>query len=115
MRHAIDLDTNRLQERRRLAHLRQERDHERRSLLLDLMKADRRSTQLRLWLDNTDHAQRPELEHMLEWARRQLSELEAVIDPVAVAQHLRERKLFPAVDDLHDPLGEPPARRPWGR
>lgn len=50
---------------------------------------------------------------MVEWARNQLKQLEAILDPVKLADSLRAQKLFPEVDELNDPLGEPPAERRW--
>jgi hypothetical protein len=50
---------------------------------------------------------------MLEWTGRQLAELEAITDPANIAADLRARKLFPAIDELHDPLGDPPPERRW--
>lgn len=48
---------------------------------------------------------------MADWARAQLEALEAALDPVMLAAVLYARKLFPEVDELHDPLGEPPPER----
>ena len=41
--------------------------------------------------------------------------LEECLDPSRLSRLLHTRNLFPEVDDLVDPLGEPPPRRPWGR
>ncbi len=58
---------------------------------------------------------RPELCPMLDWAKAELNGLEADLRPERLGALLRERDLFPAIDTLADPLGEPPARRSWGR
>ena len=50
---------------------------------------------------------------MMGWARDRLGSLEAIIDPGKVATELRERKLFSEIDELHDPLGDPPESRWW--
>lgn len=110
----LEVDWDTIGRRRQLARLRRQREDERRALLVTVMKADRRARQLRAWIDGrtSDGLQS---EPMLEWARRQLAALEAVGDPVRLSKVLHERNLFPEVDELHDPHGEPPARQPWGR
>jgi hypothetical protein len=50
---------------------------------------------------------------MVSWVQEQLATLEAVIDPNMLLVSLREQSLFPEVDDLQDPLGEPPERGLW--
>jgi hypothetical protein len=50
---------------------------------------------------------------MIEWARTELSALETSLKPSTFAEELSARKLFPEVDELVDPLGEPPAERQW--
>ena len=50
---------------------------------------------------------------MTGWVRIELAKLETILDPVQLAQELRERELFPSVDQLHDPLGEPLDEPRW--
>jgi hypothetical protein len=57
----------------------------------------------------------PDTVRLLHWAKEQLNTLETIIDPLRVAEDLRSSKLFPSVDDLHDPFGDPPPPKyPWG-
>jgi len=66
---------------------------------------------LREWIERQDQniaMQDPDLNRMIEWARSELAKLEAILDPVKLTAELRTRKLFTEVDELHDPLGEPP-------
>lgn len=51
---------------------------------------------------------------MLEWTALQLAELDLLLDPDRLSETLRERALFPELDSLDDPLGEPIGRRIWG-
>lgn len=113
----LQVDWETIEHRRQLARLRHDRERERRALLIKVMKAGHRAAQLRMWLDDKTDLGRsdPMIGRMLEWARQQLAELEAAADPVGLARLLRERELFPEFDQLSDPLGEPPARQPWGR
>jgi hypothetical protein len=39
--------------------------------------------------------------------------LEAILDPTKLAEELSARELFPELDKLHDPLGEPPPEQRW--
>lgn len=106
-----------LARRRGLAKARRDRESNRKSLISKLMRTERQAAQLREWISAYERHSRAEpnaeLERMLGWARDRLSSLEAIIDPVKVATELRERKLFPEIDELHDPLGEPPESRWW--
>jgi hypothetical protein len=85
---------------------------------IELSPADNRlSAQLRAWLTNQESNTRqiadPYLVRLIEWAREQLASLDAVLDPIRLADDLRTRKLFPETDELYDPLGEPPPERRW--
>ena len=53
----------------------------------------------------------PDLNRMIGWARDRLVALESFLDQIKLADELRARKLFPEVDELDDPLGEPPPER----
>ncbi|WP_448950040.1 hypothetical protein [Labrys neptuniae] len=113
----LDMDWTTIEERRRLARLRREREETRRTLLTDVMASLQQAEQLRDWIAamSPRNEKTPEFERMLDWARTELAALETVSDPARLGSHLREHDIFPEVDDLHDPLGEPPAKRPWGR
>jgi hypothetical protein len=51
---------------------------------------------------------------MVEWAASQLNDLERNLSPERISVTLQERELFPEVDPLNDPKGEPPRYRIWG-
>jgi hypothetical protein len=106
-----------LARRRALAKGRRERESNRKSLISKLMRTERQAAQLREWISDYERHSRAEpnadLERMMGWARYRLSSLEAIIDPRKVATELRDRKLFPEVDELDDPLGDPPESRWW--
>ena len=44
------------------------------------------------------------------WARHELAELEATLDDTNITADLRERRLFPEIDEIHDTLGKPPPK-----
>lgn len=113
----LEVDWEAIHHRRHLAKMRRERETERRAYLSKLIRTDRRATQLRAWIDGQADSgiSDPVIARMFEWAREQLAALDAVAFPVRMAETLYDRNLFPEVDDLHDPLGEPPVRQPWGR
>ena len=50
---------------------------------------------------------------MIDWARDRLVALEAFLDPIKLADELRARNLFPEVDELDNPLGDPPPEWRW--
>ncbi len=106
-----------LARRRGLVKARRDRESNRKSLISKLMRTERQAAQLRDWISSYERRSRAEpnaeLLRMMGWARDRLSSLEAIIDPGKVATELRERKLFPEVDELHDPLGDPPESRWW--
>jgi hypothetical protein len=45
---------------------------------------------------------------MLHWVKERLADIEAQITLKTAITGPDGKSLFPAVDDLHDPLGEPP-------
>jgi len=100
-----------------LAKARRERESSRKSLLSKLTRTERQAAQLREWISTYEQRAKersyPDLDRMLCWARDRLSAFEAVLDPSKLANELSTRKLFPEVDELHDPLGEPPPERRW--
>lgn len=112
-------DPAELARRRKLASARHGRERERRSLVAKLAFTQQRVTQLRALIDAFEGqgavARSPELARMLDWARGRLETLNAEIDPAHVAQTLFDRNLFPEVDELHDPFGDPPPHESWDR
>ncbi|MGE0237455.1 MAG: hypothetical protein AB7F74_00445 [Parvibaculaceae bacterium] len=108
-----------LEHRRALASARQERESGRKALLDALMEADRQADHLRSWIagQETHHAPETpgEVSRMLRWAGDELAVLETMTAPAQIAEVLRRQNLFPDVDTLADPQGDPPPLRPWGR
>lgn len=51
-----------------------------------------------------------EYQRMIEWAQTRLADLEAKTTVDQIQASLVAQALFPEVDDLHDPKGEPPQR-----
>jgi hypothetical protein len=106
-----------LEKRWRLARARREREKERRVVLNKLIRKERYVAQLRAWIAaykiRVASKATPDLDRMLAWAQAQLVEFEIANDPGRLVEVLRAGKLFPEVDELQDPLGEPPAERLW--
>jgi hypothetical protein len=113
----IPSDVAELARRRALAAARQTREAERTSLLRRLIRMERQADQLSGWIAQceTDVETTPEIQRMVDWAKVELGGLEEFLDPSNLSQLLHTRNLFPEVDDLVDPLGDPPPRRPLGR
>lgn len=107
-----------LAHRRRLAAARQSREIERASLLQKLIETQRKALELREWIaqwETKEQASSPEVRRLIKWAKVVMSDTEAFLLPTELTKLLEVRGLFPEVDDLADPLGEPPPLRPWGR
>jgi hypothetical protein len=113
----IPSDVAELARRRALAAARQTREAERTSLLRKLVRMERQVDQLSGWVAQreADVETSPEIQRMVDWVKAELAGLEEFFDPSKLSRLLHTRNLFPEVDDLVDPLGEPPPRRPWGR
>jgi hypothetical protein len=107
-----------LAHRRRLAAARQSREIERASLLQKLIETQRKALELREWIaqwETKEQVSSPEVRRLIKWAKVVLSDTKAFLLPTELTKLLEVRGLFPEVDDLADPLGEPPPLRPWGR
>lgn len=106
-----------LQRRRALAKAREEREIKRHALLDDLMTAEARAAALKVWIRSWQDragADDPAVGRMLGWADDQLRKTERLLHANRLSAHLEDAALFPEIDDLSDPLGEPPARTsPW--
>jgi hypothetical protein len=125
----ISSDVQELARHRALAAARLTRESERTELLRKLVRMEREAEQLRGWIAQrqadrlrgwTAHRQAEvsassEIQRMVDWAKAELAGLEAFLDPLKLSQLLISRNLFPEVDELVDPLGEPPPRSQWGR
>jgi hypothetical protein len=110
-------DAENLGRRRGLAAARKTRESERTLLLQKIARTSRQATELRGWIAQWGaiEGMSPEIERMVDWARARLSVMDNFLNPSTLARELHTRNLFPEVDDLVDPLGEPPPRRPLGR
>ena len=118
MNNSIGNSVEELAHRRRLAAGRQSREIERASLLQKLIETQREALELREWIaqcETKEQASSPEVQGLIKWAKVVLSDKEAFLLPAELTKLLEVRGLFPEVDDLADPLGEPPPLRPWGR
>jgi len=113
----IPSDVAELARRRGLAAARRTRETERTLLIRKLARVERQADQSRGWIAQreADVWTSPEMRRMVDWVKAELVRLEEFLDPLKLSQLLQTRNLFPAVDDLVDPLGEPPPRHPWGR
>jgi hypothetical protein len=113
----IPSDVAELARRRTLAAARRTREAERTSLLRKLVRMERQVDQLSGWVARreADVETSPEIQRMVDWVKAELVGLEEFLDPSKLSRLLHTRNLFPEVDDLVDPLGEPPPRRPLGR
>jgi hypothetical protein len=115
----LSLDRVELERRRALSRLRNAREFERKKLLTRLLRAEQRVVQLRQWISgiasSEEIPEHSDLGRLLTWTRAELMNLENSIHPSSIADALRQSNLFPEHDELHDPLGDPPPQRPWGR
>jgi hypothetical protein len=113
----ISSDVQELARRRALAAARLTRENERTELLRKLVRMEREAEQLRGRIAHrqAEASASPEMQRMVAWATAELAGLEAFLDPLKLSQLLIARNLFPEVDELVDPLGEPPPRDQWGR
>lgn len=106
-----------LERRRELASSRRARETRRESLLRELSRNARKAKELRQWLEDAEaagvEAASPDVVRMLAWVRAKLANLQRSLTFSRLDEFLRENELFPATDDLHDPLGDPPPRTGW--
>ena len=113
----IPSDVAELARRRGLAAARRTRETERTLLLRKLFRMERQAGHLRGWIAQweADVEVSPEMRRMVDWVKAELVGLEEFLNPSRLSQLLQTRNLFPKDDDLFDPLGEPPRKRPLGR
>ena len=110
-------DAEELTRRRGLAAARRTRETERTLLLRKLVRMERQADQLRGWIAQrkADVGAASEMQRMVDWVKAELAGLEEFLNPSRLSQLLQTRNLFPKDDDLFDPLGDPPPKRPLGR
>lgn len=101
-----------LRHRRHLAKLRAEREEARVLLIRELVELRREANDIQAWLNDlpagTTTTGNSDLARMIAWAKARLHELEAKTTVGGAEAVLDGRKLFPEVDELEDPEGEPP-------
>lgn len=109
-------DPENLGRRQQMAAARRQRESERLAFLGQLIDAQRRANELRGWISAYAHPECscPALQRMIAWATSQIDDLERILSSERIAATLIERELFPEVDPLNDPKGEPPSHRIWG-
>lgn len=101
-----------LSRRRDLAKKRKLREETRVAYLRELVELQREAADIRTWLatvpDTIEDGQATELTRMIHWARARLASLEKETTIDAAAARFEGKALFPEIDELHDPLGDPP-------
>ena len=103
-----------MQRRREKARLRRERETHRLAFLTTLTDRQREVARLSAWLTSQqDQDSSTNMARMNEWVRDRLTALLASLDDTGLEFTLEKSALFPAVDDFHDPEGEPP-KDPYG-
>lgn len=102
-----------LSRRRELAKKRKLREETRVAYLRELVDLQREAADIRTWLATVpnviEEGPATELTRMINWARERLAFLEVETTINAAAARFEGNALFPEVDKLHDPLGDPPA------
>jgi hypothetical protein len=98
--------------RRELARKRAEREEERANYLNSIINAHNKIGRLHQWLADAEAVSKSSapsaLTQLINWARQRLAKLETMVDPVHIDHDLKEKGLFPEIDKLHDPEGDPP-------
>ncbi|WP_254694601.1 hypothetical protein [Alloyangia pacifica] len=100
-----------LQHRRQLARARQDREEKRLAHLQQIIELRREARDIREWLaslppDAFTPLSGTDLGRMLRWVEARLSEIDRKTG-IEAAVSLGGPELFPEVDDLWDPLGDP--------
>jgi hypothetical protein len=101
-----------LERRREKARLRRERESKRLAFLENLTDQQREVARLTEWLAAPQaNAGSENLERMNSWVRDRLAALQLSLAAPGIEAGLNKLQLFPEVDGLHDPEGEPPESR----
>jgi len=107
-----------LQRRRKLAHARKEREEKRLAHLDRIVELRREAREIRDWLaslpDDAKPSEDSDLGRMLLWVGNRLEEIDRQTGMDAARSFAGTSDLFPEVDELHDPLGDPPPNSSWG-
>jgi hypothetical protein len=111
-------DPQELGRRQRIADACRQREIARRALVMQILDTQRQARELRAWISTCvrqdSDTSSPEFQRMIEWAGGQLEELEGALKPERITETIRAQDLFPEIDPLNDPKGEPPRHRIWG-
>ena len=103
---------NELCRRRDLARKRNERERQRLAYWRRIARTQREIEMLRRWIEhdsvNDSHNSADNVDRMMRWTQARLAMLEESISVENVDRILASKKLFPEIDDLIDPLGDPP-------
>tara|TARA_R110000868_G_scaffold411283_2_gene702784 strand:+ start:65003 stop:66259 length:1257 start_codon:yes stop_codon:yes gene_type:complete len=106
-----------LQRRRKLAHARKEREEKRLVHLDRIVKLRREAREIRDWLaslpDDAKPSEDNDLGRMLIWVGQRLGEIDRQTGIEAARSFAGTGDLFPEIDELQDPLGDPPERNGW--
>lgn len=101
-----------LRHRRYLAKLRSDREEARVSLMRELVDLRREANDIRAWLADMSKETRANangnLGRMIDWAEARLADLASKTTVGAAEAKMDGRDLFPEINDLEDPEGEPP-------
>jgi len=101
--------------RRDLAKRRKEREQKRIEYLRNLVELQREAADIRTWLASLPadklESEAADLGRMLAWASERLATLDQATTIDAAKATLNGLLLFPELDELHNPLGDPPERR----
>ncbi|TPN39363.1 hypothetical protein FKO01_04175 [Mesorhizobium sp. B2-3-3] len=117
-REAQERQRRHMARRRELHKQREEREGKRLGFLRSLADYQREAADLRTTIANaTELLPQASSEYlrMIAWAEHRLAHLEAQNQLEVLTSNLQEQNLFPELDDLHDPEGDPPPPRySWG-
>ncbi|THD71152.1 hypothetical protein E7681_18455 [Thalassobius vesicularis] len=106
-----------LHRRRKLAHARKEREEKRLAHLERIVELRREAREIRDWLaslpDDAKPSEDSDLGRMLIWVDQRLGEIDRQTGIVAARSITGTGDLFPEIDELQDPLGDPPERNGW--
>ncbi len=107
-----------LQHRRQLAQARIKREETRLSRLRQIIELRREAREIREWISSLPQEDSlsvdSDLGRMLQWVDSRLAEIDRRTGLDAAKSFAGEGDLFPAVDELEDPLGDPPVSSGWG-
>jgi hypothetical protein len=96
--------------RRELQKRRNDREQKRVRFLAELAAYQREAVDLKVTISNASAVlaqANPEYLRMIDWAKDRLSYLEAQNDVGQLAANLKQQNLFPEIDELFDPEGDP--------